>query len=119
MVGADIPEDSLSSAAFGLGLNLSATPRIGVVRAALALFHGQSRDAAREYAQSSRKSKLGSDGKDFVAGKVPEVLADTGDTERAFAIRVGLAMAAGLTRKQAESWARMQRGRPRKTSQAA
>lgn len=117
-VSADLHADMLSSAAVGLGLDIGSTPRIGLVRAALALFHDMPRAEAKNYAQASRKSRIIADGKDFVAGEVPDELADVGDTERAYAIRVGLAMAAGLPRSKAESYANMHKGRPRKTAAA-
>jgi hypothetical protein len=116
-VGADVPEDSLSSAAFGLGLNREKVSRSGVIRAALALFHGNDKDTAREYATPKNQTQLGSNGQTFVTAQVPEDLADTGDTPRAYAIRVGLALAAGLSRKEAENWAKMvvnKVGRPAK-----
>lgn len=118
-ISADIPEDSISSAAFGLGLNLSDVSRSGVVRAALALFHGMSRDEARECVQPKRKTpaRLGSEAQDYVTAQVPDELADVGNVQRAYAVRLGLALASGMPRKQAESWARMTMrpvGRPRK-----
>ena len=105
-VGAYVAEDSLSSAAFGLGLDVANVSRSGVIRAALALFHGYDRNEAREYVQSKRNARLGSDGLDWARAKVPEEFADTGDTNLSMAIRIGLAMAAGLSRKQAENYAR-------------
>jgi hypothetical protein len=114
-VTADVPEDSVSSAAFGLGLDIAHVSRSGVLRAALAMFHGKSKPEARELAISGKSARLGSDGQDLLSGQVPEDLADVGDIQRAHAIRIGLAMSAGMTRKQAESWSRMQirpAGRP-------
>lgn len=119
IISADIPEDSLSSAAFGLGLNRSQASRSGIVRAALALYHGHDRETAREYIipETKKNSRLGSNGQEQVTADVPEDLATVEGVTRAFALRVGLAMAAGLTRKEAENWAKMtvrSVGRPRK-----
>jgi hypothetical protein len=119
-ISADIPEDSISSAAFGLGLDLANVSRSGVVRAALALFQGMSKAEARGYVQPKREkpARLGSQAQDFVTAIVPDELANVGEgVQRAYAIRVGLALAAGMSQKQAESWARMTirpAGRPRK-----
>lgn len=116
-IGARLPEDSLSSAAFGLGLDQATTPRSGVIRAALALFHGRDRNDAKQLAKPARKSRLGSDGTERVTARVDAELADTGEVPLSYAIRVGLAMAAGLDRKQAENWAAMMHpGRPSKQS---
>lgn len=124
IISADIPEDSLSSAAFGLGLNRSQITRSGVIRAALALYHGNDRETAREYVTppSQKSARLGSEGQEQVSADVPEHLANVEGTTRAHAIRVGLAMAAGLTRKEAENWAKMSVrsiGRPRKAPVSA
>jgi hypothetical protein len=105
MVTADIPENGLSSAALGLGVPLGKVNRSGLVRAALALFHGMDRDTAITYLDAAKPSRLGSKGQDLVSAYVPEELADVGETNRAYAIRVGLALAAGATKEQAESWA--------------
>jgi hypothetical protein len=74
-VTADVPEDSVSSAAFGLGLDLAHISRSGVLRAALAVFHGKPKSEARELAFSGKQSRLGSDGQDLLSGQVPEELA--------------------------------------------
>jgi Lsr2 len=109
-VSATIPQDILPGAALGLGVSLHSTPRTDLVKAALALFQGKSRDEARELIDS-RKYQLGGDGPQYVVARVPQELADTGNAERAYAIRVGLLMAGGLSRREAETWARMTRGR--------
>lgn len=115
MIGAVVPEDSISSAAMGLGVDLASVTRSGVARAALALFHGMPKDEAKQFVRpNDKKARLGSDGQDFIGFRAPDELIDVGDHERSYAIRVGLAMAAGLTRKEAESWAKMSRGRPPK-----
>jgi hypothetical protein len=122
-IGAPILEDSLSSAALGLGLPLT-TSKGGIIRAGLAIFAGKSRDEARRYA-ASKEANLGSEGITFTTALVPEeLLSDaeqrlSDEDSRAFAVRVGLAMAAGATRKQAESFARLHAGRPRKQASAA
>jgi len=104
LVGATIPEDTMAHAAYGLlGSRFDQASRSGLVRAALALYKGANRDQAISYAQ--RTARLGSEGQDYVTAKVPDELAQV-DCERAYAIRVGLAMAGGLSRKQAESYAR-------------
>src|SRR5260370_40886461 len=111
-VAATLPEDTLAIAAAGLGLDLSTTPRIGLVKAALALFHGSSREDARKLVLPHR-SRLSADGAQKVIGQIPAELANVGDAERACAIRVGMGMAIGLSRHEAEKWASaIQRGRP-------
>jgi hypothetical protein len=113
-IGADILPGSLPAAAFGLGLDVNHTSRIAIVRAALVLYKTGDRNLAREFCKP-KKSDLGSNGQTFVAGTIEEEWADVGDTDRAHAIRVGLAMAAGLDRERAENWSRMHmrpRGRP-------
>jgi hypothetical protein len=120
-IAADIPEDSLACAAVGLGQDISRVSRSGLVRAALSLYHGHTRDQAKSYiVLGQNPAQLSSKGQDRVTAVVPEELAQV-DGERAFAIRVGLAMAAGLGRKEAETYARMHvrpKGRPRKDDAA-
>lgn len=117
-IGAHILEDSLSSAALGLGLPLT-TSKGGIIRAGLAIYAGKTRDEARRYA-ASKETDLGSDGVTYTTALVPEELLNEArerlseDDSQAFAVRVGLAMAAGATRKQAESFAKLHPGRPRK-----
>jgi hypothetical protein len=121
-IGATIPEDGFTSAAVGLGLPLT-TSKSGLFRAALALVSGKDRNAAREYAASVPKNRdLGSDGNFHATAVVPdELLAEAeramSGADRAYIVRVGFGMAAGLTRKQAESWARMHRGPQRKVAE--
>lgn len=124
-IGAHIPEDGLSSAAIALGLPPS-TSKGGVIRAALAILAGKTRDEARQYAVSSAKDhNLGSDGTIFTTALVPEELLEQaeqaipGNSNRAFAVRVALAMSMGYGRKQAESWAKLQVGRPPKKQTTA
>jgi hypothetical protein len=102
MVGADVPRNAVSSAAMGLGtLNAS---RSGILRAALALFHGADTSRAREYAVG-KAARLESNDQDWLNGAVPDEFADTGEVQRAYAIRVGLGIAAGMSREAAEDWA--------------
>jgi hypothetical protein len=124
MIGATIPEDGLSSAAIGLGLPPH-TSKGGVFRAALAVLAGMSRDEARRYAASTPgKNELGTDGTIYTTALVPEELLDAARTafgssdNTAYLVRVGLAMAAGYSRKQAENWAVMRPGPVPKQSAA-
>ena len=117
-VDARVPAKSLSSAAIGLGLERSMTTRSGVVRAALALFHGKDRETAYRLAMPTHNSRLSADkGSERVGADVEAELANTGDAKISYAIRVGLGMAAGFTRAEAEEWAAMIKpGRPRKVT---
>jgi hypothetical protein len=123
-IGATIPEDGFTSAAMGLGLPLS-TAKSGLFRAALALVCGKTKDEAREYASSiPRNRNLGTNGNFHATGVVPEDLLEAAElamenADRAYIVRVGMGMAAGLSRKQAESWARMHRGSNRKENEVA
>jgi hypothetical protein len=109
------------SAAYGLGIHQGNPPKVGLLRAALLLFKDESRiEEARALAGASAKpAELTSTGYAKVTGEVEQDLADTGGVERAYAIRVGLAIAAGLPRDAAEDWAKMHVrsiGRPRKVA---
>lgn len=120
-VAATVPEDSLFSAAMGSGLPLT-TSKSGMLRVALAVAGGIEVSEARQYAMGTRKDQHLDTGPKQIIAEAPEEiiqLADERYDNRAFAIRVGLAMLAGLNRKRAESWAEMHRGRPRKTEVAA
>jgi hypothetical protein len=127
-ITADVPEFGLSSALAGLkltrGIDLPMS-KSGIIRAALALVAGKSPDEIRRYATGGNTTNLDSGGKSAIGAQVPEDLLEDAraqlgqDAEIAFTVRVGLAMAAGLTREQAESWAHMTRGRPRKETVAA
>lgn len=123
-IRAHIPEDGLSSAAIGLGLPPS-TSKGGVIRAGLAILAGKSRDEARRYATSTPDNHdLGSNGTIHTTALVPEDLlaqaenALPNNNNTAYAVRVGLAMAMGYSRKQAESWAKLPTGRPPKKQEA-
>ena len=128
LITADVPQYGLSSALAGFKLNMGLDmpmSKSGIIRAALALVAGKSNDEIRQYATGGNTPNLDSGGKYAIGAQVPEDLleeaqAQLGEgTEIAFTVRVGLAMAAGLTRDQAESWAQMTRGRPRKQISAA
>jgi len=112
MVGAIVPENGLAIAAAMLGI--PDPTQTDTVAAALALYHGMSRDQARARVLGRRRqpASLGSDGPKQVSARVDADLADVGAANRSFAIRVGLGLSAGLDRAQAEQWARMPVGRP-------
>jgi hypothetical protein len=114
-VGAIVPENGLAIAAAILGI--PDPSQTDAVAAALALYHGMSPEQARSrvLARRRRPSSLGSQGPKQVSARVDADLADVGDANRSFAIRVGLGLSAGLDREQAEQWARMPVGRPRLT----
>jgi hypothetical protein len=110
MINVLLPEDSISSAAFGLmGRDWQSVSRSAIIRAALVLFHSDDRHAAREYAKT--KHALGTDGPQKIAARVPsELLENIEDRQVSYAVRVGIGMASGQTRKQAEVWARQSVG---------
>jgi hypothetical protein len=108
-VSADIDSSAITGAAIGLGFRNGTVSRSGLVRAALALFHGGTEREAIELAATVKNSRLGSNREkmqDWVTANVPDGLADTGEINRALAIRIGLAMAAGYSREDAETHAR-------------
>lgn len=116
-VGARIPAHSLKYAAMGLGLSPN-TSKTGLMRAALALFHGKTPEEAYELAMpptpKPRRIMGGPEIIDIV-GDVDESLAQLpSEIGKATAIRIGLAIARGWDREDAEEWAKMPRGRPRK-----
>jgi hypothetical protein len=106
-IDARVPEHSLPIAATFLGIRGSS--RAGIIRTALALFQGKTPAEAISYADGGRDVNTHG----LVGAMVPDELVPT-DVNKSWAVRVGLGMAAGLSREQAESWARMDRGRPRK-----
>jgi hypothetical protein len=129
-ITADVPNFGLSSALAGLkltrGVDLPVNiSKSGIVRAALAVVAGKSADEIMRCATGNSSPNLESGGKSAIGAQVPEDLlreaqARLGeDAEIAFTVRVGLAMAAGFTQEQAESWAHMTRGRPRKQATSA
>lgn len=125
LITADVPQYGLSSALAGFKLNMGIDmpmSKSGIVRAALALVAGKSPDEIKRYANGSNSPNLDSGGKSAIGAQVPEDLLDAArsqlgpDTEIAYTVRVGLAMAAGLNREQAEAWAKLSPGRPRKSA---
>lgn len=113
MVGARVSPKALKHAALGLDLPPTVS-KMGLMRAALALFHGKSHDEAYELALpiAHQPQPLTTSDRDLIdiAGKVESELAQTYGYERATAIRIGLAIARGWSREDAEEWARMTRG---------
>jgi hypothetical protein len=113
MIAVTIPEDGLISAAMGSGIPLT-TSKSGILRMAAAIAGGMSKDEARQYASTTRKDHSLETGPKQVIAEAPDELISLLDARyenRAFGIRVGIGMMAGLSRKQAESWARMHVGR--------
>lgn len=117
-VGATIDPLSVPIAAARLGIRNASMS--GVVRAALALFHGHENDEAIKYAIGENK-RFNDTGPGHIVAQVPDELAKGCGDNRSFAIRVGLGLAMGMSRQQAEHWAKMptgepvKLGRPRKT----
>lgn len=107
-ISTTVDSSSLPLAATFLGIR--GASRAGIVRAALALFHGHDRVTATRYAGNSKILDADS-GRERVVASIPDELQVP--EHPAWAIRVGLGMAAGLSRSQAEIWAQMEQGRPR------
>lgn len=106
-VGARVPADALKHAAIGLGLSPDAS-KSGVIRGALALFHGLDpqrfieppRKPVGRGVTTTRANVID------VAIEAPAELAEMPPgVKRATAIRVGLAMATGWSREDAQAWA--------------
>jgi hypothetical protein len=107
-VGARVPARSLKYAAIGLNLPPT-TSKQGLMRAALALFHGRTLEEAHELALpiSRKQPRLAGESELIdIAGEVEADLAKIPeDIERATAIRIGLAIAQGWTAEEAKTWA--------------
>jgi hypothetical protein len=111
-VGTRVPAVSLRNAAIGLGLP-PGTSKSAIMRAALAMFHEKNPldyiEAPR--AENKRDVRKASAEVIDIAGPAHAELAEMpAGVERATAIRIGLALASGWTREEAESFARMTRG---------
>jgi hypothetical protein len=112
-IAVTIPPHSLSIAAAKLGLPRN-TSKSAILRIALALGKGMSREEVLSYARP-RASNLEIPVQKIVSFDAPAELISESDKNRSFLVRVGLGLAAGMTRKEAEAWARMPSGRvPRK-----
>lgn len=99
-VGAVVPPHSIPIASALLGIR--GASQAGVIRAALALFQGKTPLEAGKYAASQQSNSS------WVTANVPDELAP--ETDKSWAIRVGLGLAAGMERDEAEAWARMRPG---------
>lgn len=112
-VWARVPEDLWAMAGIHQGLPPS-TPKSGIIRMALAVFHGQRPNEARMLAQAMTGNNQSLDAVEVpnFACKLPDELADLADTPdgmpRSMAVRIGMAMLAGYSRERAEAYARMQ-----------
>jgi hypothetical protein len=123
-VGSRVPEGWFALA--GMSQSLPATtPKSGIYRMALALFQGRDINEARELAHPRMPKSAGlsttDTGKvDYTCG-VPEELAELPEgVSPSYAIRVGMAMAMGYSRDDAERFAQLPhgggwtKGKPRK-----
>jgi hypothetical protein len=112
-----IPPHSLSIAAAKLGLP-SNTSKSAILRIALALGKGMSREEALSYAMPRvprvprvpRASNLDIPVQKLVSFDAPAELISGSGKNRSFLVRTGLGLAVGMNRKEAEAWARMPRG---------
>ena len=111
-VGTTIDPVFVPIAAATLGIRNASTS--GVIRAALALFHGQSTDEAVKHAMPENQRFKANDGPSTVFAQVPDELAENCGDNKSYAVRVGLGIAMGMTREQAERWAQVKIGRPKK-----
>lgn len=128
-VGSRVPEGWFAMAGMGQSLPES-TPKSGIYRMALALFHGYDSQAARELAAPRTPKSAGLSTKesgkvDYTCG-VPENLAAMPDgVSTAYAIRVGMAIAMGYNRDDAERFAKLPhgggwtKGKPRKVTDSS
>lgn len=117
-VGTRIPDQWFTDAGASQMLP-STTSKSGIIRMALGFFQGMSAVEARQLAITQPKPGKGiadtTDRKIDIACKVPEELAEgIKDIGAAYAVRIGVIMALGYTREQAERVAKMSPGRPRK-----
>jgi hypothetical protein len=93
-------------------LGISGAGNAAIVRAALALYHGHSMADAAKYAvpdadTDNRRTRI--------VAKIPDDLPIP--ESPAWAIRVGIGLAMGLRRKDAEYWAStVERGRPKQSA---
>lgn len=108
-----IPANSLKYAAMNLGLGPH-TPKTGIVRAALALYHGMSFTEAAEMAlpRTREISKLtgGDEIIDVIVDVDEELATVPANVGRATAVRIGLALANGWDMEDAQAWAYRQHG---------
>jgi hypothetical protein len=97
-------------------LGAQGASRAGIIRSALALFHGHDRATAVKYARSDQREDTS--GREHIVARIPDELPVP--DKPAWAIRVGLGMAMGMNREQAEWWATttIPQGRPSKSSTA-
>lgn len=109
-ISATVESFSLPVAATMLGIR--GAGRGAVVRSALALFHGHDPITAVKYANYGQDIPDGDSGHEYVQAVVPDELVPA--ENQSYAVRVGLGLAMGLSRPQAEQWARIPTGRPRK-----
>jgi hypothetical protein len=109
-VSATVDSYTLPVAATMLGVR--GASRAGIVRSALALFHGRDRAEAARFANSDAKLHDAESGREHIRATIPDDLPVP--ENQAWAVRVGLGMAMGLSRTQAEKWAKIDQGRPRK-----
>lgn len=112
----------------GMGQSLpESTPKSGIFRMALALFHGYDNNTARQLAAPRTMKTAGlstkEPGKVDYTCSIPENLATLPKgVSAAYAIRVGMAIAMGYSRDDAERFAKLPhgggwtKGKPRKVS---
>ena len=118
-ISALIHNDSLPIARAILGLQTM--DKSAIIRAALALYKGLPADEARNYAYNNAVGSLSTDdySNQFVSARVPDELLEGISGNLSHAIRVGLAMAAGMSRKEAEKYAQMKPGPKAKDNEIA
>lgn len=114
-VGVRMPENWYTAA--GINQMLPAnTPKSGIVRMALAIFKGMPIEQARSLANPATGKGISgtSDKLADLSCKVPAELAEIPDGyATSYAIRIGVAMSMGYSRKDAETFAYMERGWPK------
>jgi len=111
-ISATVESYSLPVAATLLGIR--GASKSGIVRTALALFHGHDRVEAVKYAYANRSEADADSGHERVVADIPDELTVTSNP--AIAVRTGIGLAMGLSRTQAEQWAKssIEIGRPKK-----
>ena len=93
----------------------ASTPKSGIFRMALALYHGLNVKDARELAHPMPRKEqnlaTANNGKTDFSCKVPEELGKLpDDVNHSYAIRVGMAMCLGYSREDAERYAQLPHG---------
>jgi hypothetical protein len=111
-ISATVESFSLPVAATILGIR--GASKSGVIRTALALFHGHDRADAIKYAYSNQGEADAATGRERIVADIPDELAVADNA--ALAVRIGIGLGMGLSRPQAEQWAKASvvMGRPRK-----